>query len=130
MKNEVTEPVFEDDDDDKGVFPSVFSASSSSRLLSSSFISLSYSTHSGTIRAAAVSLGSLVLGLLHCSRQETERGGGGGKEGALLGGKGSRQNTSVPVALVPLSPSDSHLLLPAASAVGGHLRPNLIFQFC
>lgn len=44
----------------------VVSPSSCARL-SSCFISLSYSTHSGTILAAAVSLGSLVFGLLHCS---------------------------------------------------------------
>ena len=49
---------------------SSFSASPcSSTRLSSRFISLSYSTHSGTILAAAVSLGSLVLGLLHCGRK-------------------------------------------------------------
>lgn len=35
-------------------------------LFSSSFISRSYSSHSGTILMAAASLGSLVLGLLHC----------------------------------------------------------------
>lgn len=81
MSNEVIEPVL---DDDVGVFPSVSSASASSRLLSSSFISLSYSTHSGTIRAAADSLGSLVLGLLHCSQ---EVGRGGVEVGCRLEGK-------------------------------------------
>lgn len=64
------------EEEDEGVS----AASSRCRRLSSSFISLSYSTHSGTIRAAAVSLGSFVLGLLHCSRKQG-RGVSGGEGG-------------------------------------------------
>lgn len=45
-------------------------SSCSCNRLSSSFISLSYSTHSGTILAAAVSFGSFVFGLLHYSRKK------------------------------------------------------------
>lgn len=65
-------------------------SSCSCHRLSSSFISLSYSTHSGTILAAAVSFGSFVFGLLHYSR-----------------GKKSRQNTSL-TPPVPFSPSKSY----------------------
>lgn len=58
--------------EEEGVFPCVAASSCSCSRLSSSFISLSYSTHSGTILAAAVSLGSFVFGLLHCSKGRGE----------------------------------------------------------